>query len=67
LQKIFSYILQRYDFFRIFAKKTAKNTTMEYEEITDEISQEVELPEEPTNFDLRDAVIYSTILEQKYN
>jgi hypothetical protein len=40
---------------------------MEYEEITDEISQEVELPEETTNFDLRDAVIYSTILEQKYN
>jgi hypothetical protein len=36
------------------------------EEITDEISEDVELTEETVDFDLRDAIIYSTILEQKY-
>jgi hypothetical protein len=39
---------------------------MEFEEITDQISQETELSEESVDFDLRDAVIYSTILERKY-
>jgi hypothetical protein len=40
---------------------------MESDEITDQISQEVELSNETVDFDLRDAVIYSTILERKYN
>jgi len=40
---------------------------MEFEEITDQIAEEVEIIDEPVNFDLRDAVIYSTILERKYN
>lgn len=48
-------------------KINKKNTTMESDEITDQISQEVELSNETVDFDLRDAVIYSTILERKYN
>jgi hypothetical protein len=39
---------------------------MEHDEIIDEISEDVELTDESVDFDLRDAVIYSTILEQKY-
>jgi len=40
---------------------------MDSEEIRDEISQEAELPKKDINFNLRDAIIYSTILERKYN
>ena len=39
---------------------------MEFEEITDQIAEEVEKIDETINFDLREAVIYSTILERKY-
>jgi len=39
---------------------------MEFEEITDQIAEEVEKTDETINFDLREAVIYSTILERKY-
>jgi len=44
----------------------AKKIVMDSEEIRDEISQEEELPQEGVKFDLRDAIIYSTILERKY-
>ena len=43
-----------------------KNTTMKFEEVTDQTSQETEIAEETVDFNLRDAIIYSTILEQKY-
>jgi hypothetical protein len=39
---------------------------MEDQEITDQIGQEAELPNENVEFNLREAVIYSTILERKY-
>jgi hypothetical protein len=40
---------------------------MDTEEITDIISEEGESTDKPVDFNLRDAVIYSTILERKYN
>jgi hypothetical protein len=40
---------------------------MEHEEITDILSQEDDLNKETDSFNLRQAVIYSTILERKYN
>ncbi|MCL2681866.1 MAG: hypothetical protein FWE63_00095 [Bacteroidales bacterium] len=36
------------------------------DEITDALQQEPELSEEINDFNLRDAVIYSVILEQKF-
>ena len=39
---------------------------MDYDEIKDEIAQEADATEDTFNFDLRDAVIYSTVLEKKY-
>ena len=44
-----------------------KKYSMDSEEIRDEIFQEEELPQKSVKFDLRDAIIYSTILERKYN
>ena len=39
---------------------------MDPNEITDLLPEEAELSEEISNFNLRDAVIYSTILERKF-
>jgi hypothetical protein len=39
---------------------------MDSEEITDVLQQEVEQPEEIIDFNLRDAIIYSAILERKF-
>jgi len=36
-------------------------------EIRDEISQEANVSQETIDFNLRDAIIFSTILERKYN
>ena len=39
---------------------------MEHEEITDQLSEEVDSTSQTVDFNLQDAIIYSTILERKY-
>ena len=72
--KIIFYFL----FFQLKFVSLQKNTIMEYDEITDIFSElpeivdiseglNEEINEDTNNFNLRDAVVYSTILERKDN
>jgi len=56
-------LMHNFKIFRIFAKKFQ---TMEHEEITDQLSEEVDSTSQTVDFNLQDAIIYSTILERKY-
>jgi len=51
----------------IFLYLCKKITIMSNGEIRDEISQEEGVSQETIDFNLRDAIIFSTILERKYN